>query len=116
MTSSSWDRSRRIAAASSVLAVIAVAAGVLVLALSVGVPEAWWPNSGQAFAADSRADHRDPCAPIVGRAKGYCARGTKYSASGHHHSGAAWRLVPAGAGVAALVVWRSRRADGRRRG
>ncbi|WEP00751.1 hypothetical protein A6P39_041995 (plasmid) [Streptomyces sp. FXJ1.172] len=117
MTSSSWDRSRRIAAASSVLAVITVAAGVLVLALSVGVPEAWWPHTGQAFAADSHAGHRDPCAPIVGRAKAYCERCAAASASsGHHHAGAAWRLVPAGAGVAALVVWRRRRAAGRRRG
>lgn len=116
MTSSPWDRSRRIAAASSILAVITVAAGVLVLALSVGVPEAWWPHTGQAFAADSHAGHRDRCAPIVGRAKAYCERGSAASASGRHHSGPAWRLVPAGAGVATLVVWRRRRAAGRRRG
>ncbi|MER6030673.1 hypothetical protein [Streptomyces sp. NPDC001851] len=112
----SWDRSRRIAAASSVLAVITVAAGVLVLALSVGVPDAWWPHTGQAFAADSHAHHRDRCAPIVGRAKAYCERGLAASVSGHHHAGAAWRLVPAAAGVAALVVWRRRCVAGWRRG
>ena len=115
MTCSSWDRSRRIAAASSVLAVITVAAGVLVPALSVGVPEAWWPHTGQAFAAHSPAGHRDRCAPIVGRAKAYCERGAAASASGHQLSGAAWPLVPTGAGVAARAVWRRRRVAGRRR-
>ncbi|MFC9931666.1 hypothetical protein [Streptomyces sp. NPDC127190] len=114
MTLSSWDRSRRIAAASSILTVITVAAGVLVLALQVGVPEGWWPHTGQAFAADSHAGHR--CAPIVGRAKAYCERGYTASVAGPHHAGATWRLVPTGAGVAALVVWRRRCVAGRRRG
>ncbi|MEU7061273.1 hypothetical protein [Streptomyces sp. NPDC046197] len=38
MTSSSWDRSRRITAAASALAVLAVAVGMLVLALPLSVP------------------------------------------------------------------------------
>ncbi|MER6548470.1 hypothetical protein [Streptomyces sp. NPDC001250] len=114
MISSSWDRSRRIAAACSILTVAAVAAGVLVLALSVGLPQSWWPHTGQAFAADRHRGHRDRCAPIVGPAKAYCERGT--ATSGHHHAGAAWRLVPAGAGVAALVLWRSRRSAAQKRG
>ncbi|GAA1042293.1 hypothetical protein GCM10009566_43340 [Streptomyces murinus] len=115
MISTSWDRSRRIAAASSVLAVIVLAVGVLAVALSVGVPESWWPHTGQTFAAKAHG-HRDRCAPIVGRAKAYCERGSAASALGHHPSGTAWRLVPAGAGMAALVVWRGRRAAGRRQG
>jgi hypothetical protein len=120
MTSSSWDRSRRIAAAASVLMVIALAVGVLVLAVGVGVPQAWWPHTGQAFAADARPADQDPCALIVGPAKAYCERGTTTTATASASeqpdvAGAAWRLVPAGAGLAALVVWRRRSAAGQRR-
>lgn len=117
MTSSSWDRSRRVASAASVLTVIAVAVGVLVLALGMSVPEAWWPHTGQAFATDVHFAHQDPCGLIVGPAKAYCERGTMNSVSAGHHgaAGAAWRLVPAGAGLAALVVWRRRSAPGQRR-
>ncbi|MFI6340717.1 hypothetical protein [Streptomyces sp. NPDC050535] len=117
MTSSSWDRSRRLAAAASVLTVIAVALGVLVLAVGVGVPEAWWPHAGQAFAADAHPTDRNPCALVVGPAKDYCERGTTNSVSAEQPdtAGAAWRLMPAGAGLAGLVVWRRRSAAGQRR-
>ncbi|GAQ65432.1 hypothetical protein [Streptomyces scabiei] len=115
MTTSSWDRSRRVAAAVSVLTVIAVVAGAVILALGVGLPDAWWPQTGQAFAADARPVHHDPCALIVGPAKAYCERGATTAAGRQDTAGAAWRLVPAGAGVAALVVWRLRSAAGQRR-
>ncbi|WP_031487322.1 hypothetical protein [Streptomyces bicolor] len=117
MTSSTWDRSRRLAAAASVLTVITVVVGVLVLAGGVSVPEAWWPRTGQAFAADARPADEDPCTLIVGPAKDYCERGATTTASAEQPgvAGAVWRLVPAGAGVAALVVWRLRSAAGRRR-
>jgi len=117
MIASSWDRSRRIAAATSALVVVAVAVGVLVLARSTSVPKAWWPHTGQAFAIDARPARHGPCDRIVGLAKVYCERGTTASASGEHPdiAGAAWRLVPAGAGLAALVVWRRRSAAGQRR-
>lgn len=109
MISTAWDRSRRLAAASSVLAVAAVCVGVLVLVLAVSVPEAWWPRTGQAFdAGNGPAERRDSCRWIVGEAKAYCERGVALrSATGEQHEadGAVWRLVPAGAGVAALVVW-----------
>ena len=115
MTTLSWDRSRRVAAAVSVLTVIAVVVAAVVLALGVGVPQAWWPHTGQAFAAD--AAHRDPCALIVGPAKAYCERGaaSKASAGQQNVAGAAWRLGTAGAGVGALVVWRLRGSAGQRR-
>ncbi len=112
MTTTSWDRSRRIAAAASVLTVIAVVA--FVIALGVGVPDAWWPQTGQVFAADARTGHPDACASIVGPAKAYCERGTTTAAGREDTAGAVWRLVPAGAGVAALVVWRLRAAGQRR--
>ncbi|MFD5425508.1 hypothetical protein [Streptomyces sp. NPDC127084] len=113
MTTLSWDRSKRVAAA-SVLAVIAVVAGAVMLAVGVGVRDGWWPHTGEAFAADTA--HRDPCDLLVGRAMAYCERGAPSSASGRHDvAGGAWRLLSAGAGVAALVVWRLRGAAGQRR-
>ncbi|WP_405969062.1 hypothetical protein OG496_00610 [Streptomyces sp. NBC_00988] len=117
MISASWDRSRRIRAAVAVLTVIAVTVGVLVLALGVGVPDGWWPHTGQAFASSSPSTHDDPCRLIVGRAKAYCERGTTTTASAEHHSGAsaAWRLLSVGAGLTGLIVWRLRSASGQRR-
>jgi hypothetical protein len=117
MTSSTWDRSRRVAAAAGVLAVIAVVVGVLVLAVGVRVPAAWWPRTGQAFATDARPADEDPCALIAGPAKNHCQRGATATASAEQPgvAGAAWRLVPAGAGAAALVMWRRRSAAGQRR-
>ncbi|MFJ8142670.1 hypothetical protein [Streptomyces sp. NPDC096013] len=117
MISSSWDRSRRIRAAAAVLTVIAVITGVLVLALRAGVPGGWWPHTGQAFAASSPPAHDDRCSSIVGRAKAYCERGTTATASAEHRSeaSAAWRLLPAGAGLTALAVWWRRAGRQRRR-
>ncbi|MFI8193992.1 hypothetical protein ACIF8T_35450 [Streptomyces sp. NPDC085946] len=118
MSSFSPSRSRRIAAAAGVLTVIAVTAGVLLVALSVSLPEAWWPRTGQAFAAEDHSAQDDPCGLIVGPAKEYCTQGSTLSASAGRRdaAGALWRLVPAGAGLAALVMWRGRSAAGRERG
>jgi hypothetical protein len=117
MISSSWDRARRLRAAASILAVMAVAVGVLVLSVGMSLPEGWWPRTGHAFAASSPSAHEDPCGLIVGPAKAYCEPGTTNSASAEHHDAteAAWRLVPAGAGLAALAMWRRRSAAGQRR-
>lgn len=115
MTTSSWDRSRRIAAAVSVLMVIAVVAGTVILALGVGLPHAWWPHTGQAFAADARPAHQDPCALVVGPARAHCERGSTTAAGHQDEAGTTWHLVPVGGGVGALVVWRLRYAAGQRR-
>ncbi|WP_329375731.1 hypothetical protein [Streptomyces sp. NBC_01483] len=117
MTTSSWDRSRHVTAAVSILMVIAVAVGVLVLALGTSVPEPWWPHTGQAFATDANPAHQNPCDRIVGPAKEYCERGTTNSAPATHPStaSAAWRLGTAGAGMAALVFWRRRSTAGQGR-
>ncbi|MEU0031765.1 hypothetical protein [Streptomyces sp. NPDC006335] len=115
MTSSTGDCSRRLAAAASVLTVMAVVVGVLVLAVGVSVPEAWWPRTGQAFAADAHPTDQDPCALIVGPAKDYCVRSTTTASAEPDVAGAAWRVVPAAAGVAALLMWRLRCPAGRRR-
>jgi hypothetical protein len=116
MTASSWDRSRRLPAA-SVLTVFAVVAAAVVLALGVGVPQAWWPHTGRAFAADARPKGDDPCGLIVGPGKVYCERGAARSASAGRPdvAGGEWRLVSAGAGMGALVVWRLRGTAGQRR-
>ncbi|MFE4821570.1 hypothetical protein ACFRFU_35040 [Streptomyces sp. NPDC056704] len=110
MTSSSWDRSRHVTAATSILIVIAVAVGMLVLALGTSTPEPWWPHTGHAFATNAHSSHQDPCNRIVGPAKEYCERGTANSAPAGHPSAAsaAWRLGTAGAGLGALVIWRRR--------
>ncbi|MFF3350544.1 hypothetical protein [Streptomyces sp. NPDC002779] len=106
--------SRRRAAAVSVLALITVAVGVLVLAVGVGVPQAWWPHTGQAFTADAHYTDQNRCALIAGPARDSCERGATTTASARQSGGAdaAWGLVPAGAGVAALVMWRHRSATG----
>jgi hypothetical protein len=115
MTTSSCNRCRRVAAAASVIAVIAVVAGAVILALGAGVPKAWWPHTGQAFAATGTA-HHDRCALIAGPATAYCERGARATAAGQQDvAGAAWRLGAAGAGMAALVVWRRRSTAGQRR-
>jgi hypothetical protein len=116
MTTSSWNRGRRVAAVASVLTVVAVVVGAVILAPKVGVPDSWWPDTGPAFTG-SRTAHQDPCALIVGPGKAYCERGTARAAAAGQQdvAGAAWRLVAAGAGVAALAVWRLRSAGQRRR-
>ncbi|MFD4604375.1 hypothetical protein ACFWPQ_40960 [Streptomyces sp. NPDC058464] len=116
MTTASWDRSRHIATAACIVALIGVAVGAVVL--GVILPDAWWPHTGQAFAAGTGATHHDPCALIAGPAKTYCERGTTTTEAAtdrHAVSSVAWRLVPACAGVAALMVWRLRPAVRQRR-
>ncbi|MBK6013526.1 hypothetical protein [Streptomyces sp. MBT53] len=117
MISSSWDRSRRIRAAATALTTLAVTVGVLVLVCGVGVPDAWWPHTGQAFASSSPSAHPDPCRLIVGRAKTYCERGTTTAAPAGHHdrASAAWRLLAVGAGLTALAFWWRRTTRQRRR-
>ncbi|MFE1296543.1 hypothetical protein [Streptomyces sp. NPDC058731] len=116
MTTSSWDRSRSVASVASVLTVIAVVAGAVILALGVGVPDTWWPHTGQAFAADTHTTHQNPCARIIGPAKAYCERGvTTTAATKRDVACGVWRLGTASAGVAALVVWRRRSTAGQRR-
>ncbi|MFG2950507.1 hypothetical protein [Streptomyces adustus] len=125
MATSSWDHSRHITAAASLFTVFAVI-GVVVFTLGVCMPEAWWPHTGQTFAATptptptpspaAAAERQGSCARIVGPAKKYCERGTTTSASGRQGvGGGAWGLLPAGAGVGALVVWRRSSSAGQRR-
>ncbi|WP_432189998.1 hypothetical protein [Streptomyces sp. Tue6028] len=100
MITSSWDRSRRRAAAAVGIVVTAIAASAVVFALGAGVPDAWWPHTGQAFTpAPSGTTHHDSSL-LVGLGTACCA---------------SWKLVPAGWGVAALVVRQLRYVAGQRR-
>ncbi|MGW3667435.1 hypothetical protein [Streptomyces sp. NPDC005141] len=117
MISASWDRARHLRTAARIVAVLAVAACVLVLSVAMSLPETWWPRTGQAFAAGAGPAREDPCGLIVGPAKAYCRRDAVHSASFAPRDtvGAACRLVPAGAGLAVLAMWRRRSAAGQRR-
>jgi hypothetical protein len=113
MTWTSLSRARRIAMAASAFT-LCVAAGLLTVIHGVGVPQAWWPHTGQAFATDTRPADRDKCAQVVGVARDYCVRAATAPAGRRDAAAAVWRLVAAGAGVAALMVWRRRSAGQRR--
>ncbi|GAA0611600.1 hypothetical protein GCM10010394_46750 [Streptomyces crystallinus] len=107
------DGSRRIAAAVSVLTVIAFVIASALLALVVGIPDTWWPHAAGAFAADTA--HHDPCTPMMGPATAYCEHGAACPAPSRRDVAAeAWRLLPAGAGAGAVVLGLLRSAAGQR--
>jgi hypothetical protein len=121
MTTSSFSssRSRRIVCAASTLIVIGLPAVLFALVMGAGVPESWWPQTGQAFAADqphAESAHQNPCDLIVGPATDYCERGQHATSSvgnaPHEGAGAAWMLIPAASGLATFVVWRRRGTAG----
>ncbi|WP_228472838.1 hypothetical protein [Streptomyces cyaneochromogenes] len=99
---------------------ITLVAAMLAVVAGASLPESWSPRTAAAFAAQSQppSPREDPCDLIVGPAKAYCTRDNTGTASVEHDAaGETWRLVPAGAGLAALAVWRrrSRGAVDRRR-
>ncbi|MGW1870376.1 hypothetical protein ACWCPS_33125 [Streptomyces mauvecolor] len=121
MTSSAWDRSRRRAQTVGTLAVLTVLAAVLTMFATVGVPDAWWPQIGSAFAAGPHPTPStpstapaDPCALITGPAKDSCTHAP--TPSGAHQDGAgvadAWRLAVPAAGLILVYAVHGR---GRRR-
>ncbi|MFD7015246.1 hypothetical protein [Streptomyces sp. NPDC059928] len=119
MTSSAWDRSRRRAQAVGTLAVLTVLAAVLTVFATVGVPDAWWPQIGSAFAAGphpvpSTAAPADPCALITGPAQDSCTHAPAPSGPQQGGTGAAdaWRLAVPAVG---LVLVYAVRSSGRRR-
>ncbi|MEU5044550.1 hypothetical protein [Streptomyces griseorubiginosus] len=125
MTTSSFSssRTRRITRAASTLIAIALPATLLALVVAAGVPEMWWPQTGQAFAADqphAEPARQNPCDLIVGPAKDHCERdhspATTSSAAAseapHGWARAAWTVVPSLAGLAAVAVWRRPGAAG----
>ncbi|MDH6604406.1 hypothetical protein M2164_000039 [Streptomyces sp. SAI-208] len=117
-------RTRRIARAAGTLIVLALPAVLMALVVGAGVPEAWWPHTGQAFAADDQPPaetaRQAPCDLVVGPAEELCERAQHSPAPSSAYTGeashaavrAAWMVVPPVAGLAAVVVWRCRGAAG----
>ncbi|MFH8736832.1 hypothetical protein [Streptomyces sp. NPDC017964] len=102
---------------------LALTTAVLALMWGPGVPDAWWPQTGKAFALDhtpaathpaaarTSAGTSDVCDLIVGPGKAYCQRQDNTppaSAAGTPHA-AALLLVPAFLGIALLALRRRRR-------
>ncbi|MFD6285363.1 hypothetical protein [Streptomyces sp. NPDC060205] len=122
MSSFSSFRTQRIARAAGTLMVIALPAVLLALVVGADAPKAWWPQTGQAFAADqphAESARRDPCDLIVGPAKEYCQRGHHSATTSSASAGEAspegtkvWRVLAPVAGLAAVGVWRRRGAGG----
>ncbi|MCT9093514.1 hypothetical protein N4G70_32295 [Streptomyces sp. ASQP_92] len=120
MTGSDWKRSRRRAQAIGTFAVLAVLTAVIALGATVGVPEAWWPQIGSAFAAGPNptppAASAGPCALITGPAKDSCTHTPAPTSSGAQPDGTgaadAWRLAVPAAG---LILVHTVRSSGRRR-
>jgi hypothetical protein len=125
MTTSSLSssRTRLLASVAGTLIVIALPALLLALVVGAGVPQSWWPQTGQAFAADqprSYSARQDACDLIVSPAKEYCERGRRFTMTSSSAAGeapqdgasAAWTLITPAAGLGAVVVWRRQGAAG----
>ncbi|MFE9558447.1 hypothetical protein ACFYMW_36455 [Streptomyces sp. NPDC006692] len=122
MTSSAWDRSRRRAATVGTLAVLTVLAVVLTVFATMGMPDAWWPQIGSAFAASPPSARpipstapADPCALIAGPAKASCTSAPVPAGvqQGGTDAADAWRLAVPAAGLVLVYAVRSSGRRGR---
>ncbi|MFB7755090.1 hypothetical protein ACFC18_36655 [Streptomyces sp. NPDC056121] len=104
----------------TLLAVVALTIAVLAVLWGPGVPDAWWPQTGKAFAAGHTAHAaptaatpaNDPCDLIVGPAKAYCQRSDPHipPAEGEFGWAGALLLAPALLGLAVLLNHRRRQS------
>ncbi|MBC9729311.1 hypothetical protein [Streptomyces sp. TRM68367] len=105
-------RARRLGPALVVL--LAAAAIMAITLMAHGVPDAWWPQTGDAFTTTATSAARtagtgsasDPCDLIVGPAHDYCQRGadsTAPSAGGGSTSTGVLLLIPALLGIGVLL-------------
>ncbi|WP_438296297.1 hypothetical protein [Streptomyces sp. HUAS TT7] len=119
MTTSEWDRSRRRAQTVGTLAVLTALAAVLTMFATVGVPDAWWPQIGSAFADSPHPTPSpapaDPCALITGPAKDSCTHAPAPSGARQDGTGAAdvWRLAVPAVGLVLVYAVRSSGRRGR---
>ncbi|MFB7453253.1 hypothetical protein [Streptomyces sp. NPDC056194] len=110
-------RAQRLFGAVAWFTVWVAAIGTVVLVLT-GVPDVWWPETGQAFAASyptptqpapSPVEDSEVCAPILGPAHDYCLRGVTQAAQrgpGGHGGGTPERallLVPVALGLTLIL-------------
>ncbi|MFC7308983.1 hypothetical protein ACFQVC_32850 [Streptomyces monticola] len=111
MSTRIWDRIPRVrvlAAAVTLSAAVLFVVGLV----GFGVPDVWWPQTGEAFAASlhptSPPRHDDPCDLVAGPAKDYCNTGVVPGAAPAPNFDAldAWMILPPVAGLLLLGVWR----------
>ncbi|MFC9614424.1 hypothetical protein ACFRLW_35370 [Streptomyces sp. NPDC056728] len=137
MSSRLWGRRRALAACTGTGTVIALLVAAIIFVIAApGVPSAWWPQTGDAFASSPSppsatattpvqgAAHGQPpvttpsnesevCDAIVGPAHSYCLRAPAPQASGGKFTLADfWPLIVLGIGVAALFIVSRRRRRG----
>ncbi|MFH8737590.1 MULTISPECIES: hypothetical protein [unclassified Streptomyces] len=136
MSSRLWGRRRALAAGTGTGTVIALlVAAILFVIAAPGVPSAWWPQTGDAFASSPSAPsdavttpvqgaahgqapaatpshESEVCDAIVGPAHSYCLGApAPQSSSGKITLADAWPLGVLGVGIAALFIV-SRRGRG----
>ncbi|MGW1950753.1 hypothetical protein ACWCRC_41625 [Streptomyces sp. NPDC001940] len=136
MSSRLWGRRRALAACTGTGTVIALLIAAIVFVIAApGVPSAWWPQTGDAFASSPSApsatattpvqgaahgqapaatpsNESEVCDAIVGPAHSYCLGAPAPPASGGKFTLTdSWPLGVLGVGIAALYV-----ANRRRRG
>ncbi|MGW6144279.1 hypothetical protein [Streptomyces sp. NPDC055140] len=129
MSSRLWGRRRALAACTGTGTVIALLIAAIVFVIAApGVPSAWWPQTGNAFAASPSApadavttpvqgaahgqapaatpsNEPDVCDAIVGPAHSYCLGAPAPQSSSHRITLAdSWPLGVLGVGIAALYV------------
>ncbi|MFB7419771.1 hypothetical protein ACFC1L_34785 [Streptomyces sp. NPDC056210] len=133
MSSRLWGRRRALAACTGTGTVIALLIAAIVFVIAApGVPSAWWPQTGDAFAsspspsdaaatpvqgaahgqapAATPSNESEVCDAIVGPAHSYCLGAPAPPASGGKFTLTdSWPLGALGVGVAALFIVSRRR-------
>ncbi|MET8210331.1 hypothetical protein ABZT51_30700 [Streptomyces sp. NPDC005373] len=134
MSSRLWGRRRALAAGTGTGTVIALLIAAIVFVIAApGVPSAWWPVTGDAFASSPSApsdavttpvqgiahgqastaapsNESEVCDAIVGPAHSYCLGAPAPPASsGKFTLADSWPLGALGVGVAALCLFNRRR-------
>jgi hypothetical protein len=129
-----WGRRRALAACTGTGTVIALLVAAIVFVIAApGVPSAWWPQTGDAFASSPSApsdavttpvqgaahgqapaatpsNESDVCDAVVGPAHSYCLGAPAPPASGGKFTPADfWPLGALGVGIAALCLFNRRR-------
>ncbi|MFE4674480.1 hypothetical protein [Streptomyces sp. NPDC056723] len=134
MTSRLWGRRRALAACTATVTLVALLVAAIVFVIAApGVPSAWWPQTGNAFAASPSApsdtvttpvqgaahgqapaatpsSESDVCDAIVGPAHCYCLRaGAPQPSNDPITLADMWPLGVLGLGIAALCLFNRRR-------
>ncbi|MFF0205861.1 hypothetical protein [Streptomyces sp. NPDC005017] len=99
------------------LALSCAAVGMLTLILTTGLPQAWWPRTGDAFTPTERPRQSPACALVVGAAGEACERhAAAHADDGRQNGGASWLPAVPAVGLVLLAGLGCRVLAGRRRG